>query len=143
MKTIEIDFDVHKAIENERRGFDESPNIALRRLLGLPESSVGTAQPDSDERPFTQEGLSIPSGSPARMSYGRGSQVFDGVFRDGALEVQGKRYPTLSAAAIDLARTKDGRKTNLNGWDLWTVKLPNSARFEKMSVLRGRAQRGL
>ena len=35
MRTIKIDFDIHKRIEMERRGFDDPPNAALRRLLGL------------------------------------------------------------------------------------------------------------
>ena len=32
---IAIDFEVHKTIENARRGFSETPNEALRRLLGI------------------------------------------------------------------------------------------------------------
>lgn len=35
MKSIEIDIDVNRAIENGRRAFEESPNAILRRLLGL------------------------------------------------------------------------------------------------------------
>lgn len=34
-RSIEIDFDVHKVIELERRGFQESPNDVLRRLLKI------------------------------------------------------------------------------------------------------------
>ena len=41
MRTIEIDFDVHKAIEAERQSFSEVPNAVLRRLLKLgPGASV-------------------------------------------------------------------------------------------------------
>ena len=35
MRTIEIDFDVHRAIEMERRGFGEPANVALRHLSEL------------------------------------------------------------------------------------------------------------
>ena len=34
-RSIDIDFDVHKKIELERRSFMESPNDVLRRLLAL------------------------------------------------------------------------------------------------------------
>lgn len=35
MKSIEIDLDVHRAIENGRLSFEESENDVLRRLLGI------------------------------------------------------------------------------------------------------------
>ena len=35
LQPIMIDLEVHKAIEAERRNFDERPNAILRRLLGL------------------------------------------------------------------------------------------------------------
>ena len=36
MEKIEIDWDIHKLIEAERKGFDEPQYVALRRLLKLP-----------------------------------------------------------------------------------------------------------
>ena len=42
-RSIEIDFDVHKVIEIERRGFQESPNDVLRRLL-----KIKGSQPSAD-----------------------------------------------------------------------------------------------
>ena len=33
MRTIEIDYDIHRLIQLERRSFDEPEYIALRRLL--------------------------------------------------------------------------------------------------------------
>ena len=35
MRSIEIDLEVHRAIENGRSGFDESENAILRRLIGI------------------------------------------------------------------------------------------------------------
>ena len=37
-RQIEIDLDVHKAIENNRITFEETPNDILRRVFGLPDS---------------------------------------------------------------------------------------------------------
>ena len=55
-RTIEIDFDVHKTIENARRGFYESPNGALRRLLKLPEPDPSPRTADATPR------LNVPGG---------------------------------------------------------------------------------
>ena len=39
-RNIEIDFEVHQLIKNERRGRNESPNDALRRLLKIGEPKL-------------------------------------------------------------------------------------------------------
>lgn len=139
--TIEIDFDIYKMIEGERRSFSEKPYHALRRLLGLPEVDIepsATAQPDG--RPWHDEGVMIPHGSRARMEYGRGTQVYEGEFLDGYLVVQGVKYSTLSSAASALAKTKDGGTTSLNGWNYWEVQKPGSDRWDLMEHLRKRAK---
>ena len=41
---IEIDFDVHKKIEAERKGFSDSPNDVLQRFLDLGGASKPLSQ---------------------------------------------------------------------------------------------------
>ncbi|MCO6385029.1 hypothetical protein [Oceanicola sp. 502str15] len=138
-KTIEIDFEIHKMIEAVRKGFHEPEYVALRRLLALPEPSSDEAEDDDINRegiPFTEDGVEILHGSYARMRYLRGTQQYEGQFLDGKLVVEGVAYPTLSAAASDLARTKEGKKTSLNGWLYWEVKVPGTSRWIKLSDLR-------
>lgn len=137
LRTIEIDFDIHKLIEADRLGFDEPEYVVLRRLLGLKANEVDTGKTASAEgNPFIEDGVEVMHGSDARMRYQRGTQLFEGKFLDGKLVVDGHSYPTLSAAASDLARTKDGKKTSLNGWIYWEVKAPGTARWKSMSELR-------
>lgn len=145
LQSIEIDFDIYKMIETERRGFNEPPYVALRRLLGLPEKMVELPDDDSTREgvPFVEDGVSILHGSDARMRYQRGTQLYEGKFLDGMLVVDGKKYPTLSAAASDLARTKDGKKTSLNGWLYWEVRVPGTARWRMLKDLREQAQHQL
>ena len=89
MEKIEIDWDIHQLIERERRGFDEPPFTALRRLLKLPEPIASApSQPKPDAHgsgtPWTEDGVSVPHGSAARMEYDRGRQVYEGQFLERA-----------------------------------------------------------
>lgn len=137
LRTIEIDFDIHKLIEADRTGFDEPEYVVLRRLLGLKPKEVDIGETTSVEgNPFIEDGVEVMHGSDARMRYQRGTQLFEGKFLDGKLVVGGNSYPTLSAAASDLARTKDGKRTSLNGWIYWEVKAPGTSRWKSMSDLR-------
>lgn len=142
MRTIEIDFDIHKAIENERRGFDEPPHAALRRLLGMTEaeSAPETRSSRAVGRPWREGLVEIPHGSEARMSYQYGSQKFAGRFEDGKLIVDGREFDTLSSAASALARTRDGSVPSLNGWNYWEVKLPGSSDWISCDQLRQEAK---
>lgn len=137
--SIEIDFDIHKMIEAERRSFSEQPYLALRRLLKLPDLEAAVESVSTIGVPWQEERVVIPHGSLARMEYGRGSQVYEGQFLDGALVVAGQRFKSLSAAASAVARTKDGSKASLNGWKYWEVKLPGSDHYQQMEHLRHRA----
>jgi len=140
--TIEIDFEVYKLIEAERQSFSEKPVTALRRLLKLPEDKTEPSFAKvgrSAGRPWSDDGVVVPHGSLARMEYGRGSQLYEGVFLDGALVVGGAKFNSLSEAASALAKTKDGRSTSLNGWNYWEVQFPGSDRWDLMEHLRRRA----
>jgi hypothetical protein len=141
VEKIEIDWDIHKMIEAERRGFEEFPYLALRRLLKLPPPDPFTPQAievASGNLPWTEEGVVVPHGSDARMKYLRGSQIYEGRFLNGRLVVNGQSFDTLSAAASALAETKDGSKTNLNGWLYWKVKFPGETRWRSLSDMRRR-----
>ncbi len=153
LRQIEIDFDIHQMIELERRGFDEPPYQALRRLLKLPGSSVGQAstagkvEPQipvssgGNVRPFYADGVLVPHGSLARMKYARGTQIYEGQFLDGKLVVNGVSYSALSPAASALGITKSGKTTSLDGWLYWEAKFPGEANWRKLSELRDKVQK--
>jgi hypothetical protein len=132
-RTIEIDFDVHKRIEAERRSFEETPNDALRRLLNLPERRE-PASPKPEGRPWSGEGAVLPHGTRVRMTYGQ--QLIEGEIRDGKWVCDGRSFDTPSAAASALARTKEGSTTSLNGWNYWEAKLPGTADWGPIKMLR-------
>jgi hypothetical protein len=145
MEKIEIDWEIHQMIEAERKGFAEPRYLALRRLLGLSAPAAAPApetapivQALGDGMPWTKNGVTIPHGAPARMEYGRGSwfQVYEGQFLNGRLVVNDQSFDTLSAAAKALATTKDGKKTSLDGWLYWKVKLPGDTEWRSIGGMR-------
>jgi hypothetical protein len=153
LRQIEIDFEIHKMIEQERRSFDEPPYVALRRLLKLQDQADKAASmrppatasqvhlPATGSRPFVEDGVTIPHGSKARMVYARGSQVYEGEFLDGKLVVNGISYSALSPAASALGITKTGTTTSLNGWLYWQAKFPGTSKWLKLWDLRERARK--
>ncbi len=141
LATIDIDFDIHKLIEAERKSFEEPPFHALRRLLGLgavPAATVDETPPDG--RPWRDGPVEVPHGSGARMMYDRGRQVYEGKFLDGKLVVNGQEFTSLSSAAQALAVTKSGSSTFLNGWLYWEAKFPGETKWRRLDDLRARAR---
>ncbi|MDD2704535.1 MAG: hypothetical protein PHU07_04260 [Acidocella sp.] len=148
LQKIDIDWDIHRLIEAERQGFDEPPFLALRRLLKLPPITTTEAsdQDDTPEMlkaksvrkglPWVEDGVIVPHGSFARMEYDRGRQVYEGQFLNGRLVVDGESFDTLSAAASALAVTKNGKKTRLNGWEYWQVRIPGELFFKSLKQMR-------
>lgn len=139
MEKIEIDWDIHKLIEAERRGFDEPPYVALRRLLKLPPPTEETRQaapPLASGLPWVEDGVTVPHGSDAKMEYDRGTQVYEGKFLDARLVVNSRSFKTLSDAASTLAVTKGGSKTRLNGWNYWEVRFPGETKWRSLGEMR-------
>jgi len=137
MRTIEIDFDVHKLIENERTSFAETPNAVLRRLLklGAPRDNGAEAQThDPHKGAWTGKGVTLPAGTALRMEY-RGRE-HRGVIEDAAWVVDGQRFRSPSAAAGGVAVTKSGKRPSLDGWKYWQVKRPGDAGWTALSALR-------
>lgn len=145
LQKIDIDWDIHKLIEAERGSFEEAPYLALRRLLKLPPPNAAASLEKRGEDagiPWTEDGVSVPHGSLARMEYLRRSQVYEGQFLNGKLVVNGIAYQSLSAAADALAVTKDGSKTSLNGWNYWKAKFPSETKWRSLNDLRQKAKHG-
>lgn len=138
LRTIEIDFDVHKLIEAERRSFGELPNDALRRLLSLPErprepASVGTAVATGGG-PWSSDGVVLPHGTQLRMTYNK--RTHSGEISDGKWIVEGRTYDSPSGAASDVGRTKNDRKTRLDGWNYWQVLTPGETEWKSIASMR-------
>ena len=141
LQTIEIDFDIHQMIELERRGFDEPQYLALRRLLKLPDpkddqESQETTSEATIGRAWSGKGVELPHGTKLRMEYN--GRIFRGQIDNGEWVIEDNKSKSPSDAAGSVARTKDGKRPSLNGWNYWEVKRPTDKNWRALNNLRSR-----
>jgi hypothetical protein len=115
VKTIEIDLDLHKAIEANRRAFEERENDILKRMLAIQmkgddQSGIESRQ-DQKREGFYSKGVFLPKGRVLRGE--RNGISYEAEVTVKGIEWKGKLYPSLSAAAS----TATG--TSTNGWIFW------------------------
>lgn len=134
LRTIEIDFDIHKAIELERRSFGESPNDVLRRLLRLGDGKTQQSETKTEGRAWSGKGVTLPHGTELKMEYN--GIVYNGSIQDGRWACGNGLHAGPSPAAAAVATTRGGTKPSLNGWVYWHAKMPGSARWTPISTLR-------
>jgi len=134
MRTIEIDFEVHKKIEMERTSFAEMPNDALRRLLQIEGGANPVPAKSSGGRPWSGKGVILPHGTELRMEYN--GRVHSGRIDNGSWLVEGKTFKSPSAAAGGVGLTKDGRHPSLDGWIYWQAKRPGDTSWIGIDQLR-------
>ena len=137
MRSIEIDFEVHKKIEAERTSFAETPNAVLRRLLNLSATKQAVDTAASSGRSWSGKGVTLPHGTELRMEYN--GRVYAGHIQDGVWQVEGAEFKSPSAAASAVGITKSGNKTSLDGWLYWQVKRPTDGRWIGIKDLRPRS----
>ena len=135
MKTVQIGLEVHKAIEAERRSLSEPENAILMRLLKLKPLEEGSA-PIRARTGVTwkKDGVELPEGTELKAAYS--GQSVHGRVSGGKWVIKGKAFASPSMALIENVTTHDGRRTNLNGWNHWTVKRPGDPDFIRIASLR-------
>lgn len=134
MRAIEIGLEVHKAIEAERRSLDEPENEILMRLLRLtPPERIGASDAAAGKA-WRKGSVELPDGTEVEATYA--GQHVEGVIRNGEWVVQGRSFPSPSAALMGTVKTRDGRPVHLNGWMLWRVRRPGDAGFRRLDSLR-------
>jgi len=129
MPTIEVDFEVFKALTARRPAEDVTENDVLRELLHLPPRS---SAPPPVRRPAPEDwvtkGVRLPAGTELRATYK--GQTYLARVAAGALVLNGKRFDSPSAAAMSITRHP------VNGWTFWSVRLPGQGIWREMKTLR-------
>jgi len=129
MPTIEVDFDVFKALTARRPTEDVTENDVLRQLLRLPPRASPVEQSESPgPEDWVTKGVRLPSGTELRATYK--GQTYLARVASGALVLDGKRFNSPSAAAMTITRNP------VNGWTFWECRLPGQGRWRSLKELR-------
>ena len=136
-KQIEINIEVHRALEARREAFHESYNDILLRVLEIenPQTRTQTERTSSAEEPvaWRRKGVTLPSGTRWRLL--NGSDHDSGEVANGYFRSRSQRYKSPSGLAMALYRTKEGRRTNLNGWRYIEVLRPQDKEWVLLNDL--------
>ena len=134
MRSIEVDFDVFKALTRRRPTEEVTENDVLRELLGLPPlrtvEGVTKTEPDQASGDWVTKGVRFPERTEFRAHY-KGRTYLARV-EDGALTLNGERFDSPSAAAMKITGN------HVNGWYFWECRLPGQASWQSIKGLRRR-----
>lgn len=131
--SIDIDFDVWKALTNLRSSPQITENDVLRELLGLNSTVSNKIQTeavlqDSVGAPWGWKGVTFPHGSEFRAEYN--GRIYHAKVDNGALVYEGKLYKSPSAAAMAITGN------SVNGWIFWECKMPGKNGWVLIEKLR-------
>ena len=130
MPTIQVDFDVFKALTVRRASEEVSENDVLRQLLGLPTRKDTPIQPGVPAPgDWITKGVRFPVGTEFRATYK--GQTHLGRVEGGALVLSGKQFDSPSAAAMSITGNKP-----VNGWTFWECRVPGQAGWKMIKTLR-------
>lgn len=132
MISVEIDFEVYKALTLQRASEEITYNDVLRELLKLGPSK----KPDKSSEltlqaaGWTVKGVTFPNGTDFRASHK--GQVVHGRIESGALVVNSRRFDSPSAAAVAITGNP------VNGWVFWECRMPGRTDWQIIKALRKR-----
>lgn len=131
MRTIDIDFDVFKALTASRQSEEVTYNDVLRDLLRLPPKRPDAGSGIADNAvngAWVSKGVHFPAGTEFRANYKGVSYL--GKVDAGALVVNNKRFDSPSAAAVAITDSP------VNGWTFWECRLPGKSSWQMIKSLR-------
>lgn len=131
MATINVDFEVYQQLTIRRRSESMTENEVIRELLGL---SKAQQEPRQDAAigkngaSWVSKGISFPDGTEFRAVYK--GQMYTANVKNGALVLNGKRFSSPSAAAIEITGTP------VNGWRFWECLKQGSTEWKSIAMFR-------
>jgi len=128
MATIEIDFEVFKELTLKRKSEEVTYNDVLRELLGLPKATSQENKGTQKYKDFVTKGQIFPHGTDLRASHK--GQFYYAKIEDGVIIIDGKKYTSFSAAAIEITNV------STNGWSFWECKFPEKNNWTPVKNLR-------
>jgi hypothetical protein len=130
VQSIDIDFDVYKALTVRRSSESDTYNDVLRGLLNLPplEKRTRSAEP-TEGMAWVSKGVVFPDGTEFRATY-KGQNVTARVAR-GRLRGAGDKVASSLSQAARLVT-----QNSVDGWSFWEVKRPSDLKWQRAGALR-------
>jgi DUF2924 family protein len=131
MVSVDVDFEVFKELTSRRRSEDMTENDVMREILGISKpanSSPAAGAINTGGTAFVSKGVSFPHGTEFRATHK--GQHYPAFVKNGALVLNGKRFTSLSAAAVSITGNP------VNGWRFWECLPPGAAKWKFAVELR-------
>jgi len=119
MHSVEVDFEVLKALMARRASEDVTNNDVIRGLLNLPQAATGSGAATTtglEGRDFETKGARFPAGTEFRAKHH--GRVITGRVENGQLVVNGEPHNSLSSAGYYITQYA------VNGWNFWEYRVP-------------------
>ena len=134
MATIEVDFDVYKALTSQRASESVTYNEVIRQLLGLastpaPNHNGHAANGSAGFKGLVFKGVEFPEGTRFRATYK--GKTHAGEIKNGAW-VDSKGTPQSSPSQAAYSITGSG----INGWRFWECSRPSDPSWILIDNLR-------
>lgn len=129
MASIEVDFDVYKALTVRRETETVTYNDVLRDILGLRAEPPEALSVPKKGLGCTFKGVHFADGTQFRATY-KGQTYAAEIAGSTWMDSDGNFYTSPSDAA------KGVTHTNVNGWTFWEAKRPGDSRWCKLEALR-------
>lgn len=130
VRTIDVDFDVFKALTLRRPNESVTENDVLRQLLGLPPNAgkVGAPIGAPSSGDWITKGVRFPVGTEFRANHK--GQLILGKVESGGLMIGENRFDSPSSAAVSITGN------SVNGWRFWECRLPGQTSWRLIDSLR-------
>lgn len=125
MYTIDVDFDVYKALTIRRDAESTTYNDVLREVLQLEPSPSETPSTGPRGQAWVVKGKSYPPSTEFRGKYK--GKYYTARVENGALVYQGRRFDSPSPAAMEITGT------SVNGWRFWECRRPGESSWTLMA----------
>lgn len=127
MASLDIDFEVYKALTSLRESESDSYNDVLRRLLKLG-ATAPPAAANQDGQGWTCKGVTLPNGTELRALYQ--GRTWLAKIENSRWVQDGEIYNSPSAASMAITKHAS------NGWWFWSVKRPGDGSWFQLNLLR-------
>lgn len=128
MYSIEVDFEVYKALTAKRATEDVNYNDVLRTLLELDPAPPKATSASTGE--WVCKGVRFPAGTEFRAVH-KGRE-YNAAVEAGGLRYNGELFNSPSAVAVHITGNP------VNGWVFWQARFPGTSRWQLIKGLRSK-----